>query len=422
MSDPIERTLTSQLWSLSRIVKSANVEADIGGLEAQHFLASIGPKYEIAWEVSCANSNWVTENKIHLQRGDFGKLAALGYSTSNLSPSERSACSSVFIQGMEQLRQRELFPSDQVAFPNMPRVFLGIVLGILSLPDDDGQRDLIIWLREVVSKAISRNRPRRSEGLLYQYVDSLLNARVVTVADSDDRSSLVEMALTEWGIRRGVFQTEPIGPDVVPLQERILVQACSTNLDDLCAGEAGVVWSALKSCLSANIHDSVMATPHVVLILSRFESCMRRWRWDESTRSAPLHWPVVEEREVQDIVWLILRSVFDDLVDEDTLPKVGHSSYRSDFGIPSIGTLVEVKFARSAGDFRRIEKEVMEDSVGYLLETKNYHRLVVFIYDDSASVQEHSVTSRALEQIPNIEGVVIVSRPSQLPRAMQQRN
>ena len=64
---------------------------------------------------------------------------------------------------------------------------------------------------------------------------------------------------------------------------------------------------------------------------------------------------------------------------------------------------------------------MMEDSVGYLLETENYQRLVVFIYDDSSSVQEHSVTSRALEQLPNVEGVVIVSRPSQLPRAMQQR-
>ncbi len=421
MSDPVERTLTCQLSSLSLIVERANVKADIGGLEAQHFLSSIGPEYETLWRVSCADSNWVAENKIHLQRGDFGKLAALGYSISNLSPSERTAFSSVFIQGVEQLRRRELFPSDQVAFPNMPRVFLGIALGILSLPFDDRERDLLTWLREVASVAISRNRPRGSERLLYQYVDSLLNAKAVNVADSDAHSSLVEMAITEWGMRRGVFQTETKGPGVVPLQERILLQACLTNLDDLHAGDAAVVWSALKSCLSASIHDSVMATPHVVLILSRFESSMRRWRWDDPTRSAPLRWPVIEEREVQDIAWLILRGVFDDLVDEDTLPKVGHSSYRSDFGIPSIGTLVEVKFARSAGDFRRIEKEVMEDSVGYLLETKNYQRLVVFIYDDSASVQEHSVTSRALEQLPNVEGVVIVSRPSQLPRAMQQR-
>ena len=332
MSDPVERTIASQLSSLSSIVGSANIEADIGGLQAQHFLESIGPKYETTWQVSCANSKWVSENMINLQKGDFGKLAALGYSISNLSVSERVAYSSVFTQGMEQLKRRELFPPDQVAFPNMPGVFLGIVLGVLSLPEDGQQQELLIWLREVISEAISKNRPRGSQGLLYQYVDSLLNARVVNVAHPDAHASLEEIAIAEWGIRGGAFRAEAAGPGVVPIRERILAQACSTNLDDLPAGDAAVAWSALMSCLSASIHDGVLATPHVVLILSRFESSMRRWRWDEPARSDPVRWPVLAEREVQDIVWLILRSVFDDLVDEDTLPKVGHSSYRSDFG------------------------------------------------------------------------------------------
>jgi hypothetical protein len=45
--------------------------------------------------------------------------------------------------------------------------------------------------------------------------------------------------------------------------------------------------------------------------------------------------------------------------------------------------------------------------------------LIVFIYDDSASVQEHDTTRRALVQIPGIIDVVIVSRPSQLgPRVL----
>jgi hypothetical protein len=58
------------------------------------------------------------------------------------------------------------------------------------------------------------------------------------------------------------------------------------------------------------------------------------------------------EREVQDILWLILRPVFDDLVDEETLHTVGHSTYRADFGIPSLGLLIEVKYARMASDFK----------------------------------------------------------------------
>jgi hypothetical protein len=38
----------------------------------------------------------------------------------------------------------------------------------------------------------------------------------------------------------------------------------------------------------------------------------------------------------------------------------------------------------------------------------------VFIYDDSASVQERDTTRQALLEIPGVVDVVIVSRPSQL--------
>lgn len=421
MSDAIEKTLASQLGRLSQIVQYANVEGDIGGLQAQHFLESMASEGEIDWQVNCANDRWVFDNRIYLQRGDFGRLASLGYSLSYRLPSELSGHSAVFIQGMEQLRRRDLFPADQVAFANMPRVFLGIVLGVLSLPNDGRTKELLRWLTEVVRMAKSKDRGARTERLLYEYIDALLNSKVVSIGRHDSSFSLVETALTDWGRRKGVFDVGAVESEVTSLQEELLVQTCSTILDDLPAGDAGVVWSTVSWCVASSIHDSVMATPHVVRILTRFESSLRRWRWDERGKSTPVRWPVTEEREVQDVVWLIMRSAYDDVIDEDTLPKVGHSSYRADFGVPSIATLVEVKFARSAGDFRRIEKEVMEDSVGYLQETRTYERLVVFIYDDSASVQEHAVTRRALERLPNIEGVVIVSRPSQLPGSTEQR-
>ena len=44
-----------------------------------------------------------------------------------------------------------------------------------------------------------------------------------------------------------------------------------------------------------------------------------------------------------------------------------------------------------------------------------YQKLVVFIYDTSASVQEHAITAAALQELEDIIDVVIVSRPSQLP-------
>jgi hypothetical protein len=142
---------------------------------------------------------------------------------------------------------------------------------------------------------------------------------------------------------------------------------------------------------------------------------MERWRWDTDEVKNPVRWQVEAEREVQDILWVMLRPYFEDLVYEDPLPKVGHASYRTDFGLPSLRLLIEVKYARKAATFRELEKEVMEDSVAYLANTDRYDRIVVFIYDDSSSSEHHATTRRAMLEIPNITDVVIASRPGRIP-------
>jgi len=86
------------------------------------------------------------------------------------------------------------------------------------------------------------------------------------------------------------------------------------------------------------------------------------------------------------------------------------------FGIPSLKLIIEAKFAYSKDDFKKIEKEIQEDAVPYLRDIR-YETIIVFIYDASASVQEHDVTKGTLLQIPGVSGVVIVSRPSQLQNA-----
>ena len=97
---------------------------------------------------------------------------------------------------------------------------------------------------------------------------------------------------------------------------------------------------------------------------------MKRWRWDAEELQKPIRWPVTQEREVQDILWLILRSYFPDVVDEDALPKLGHSTYKADFGIGSLKLIIEAKFATSKDDFKKIEKEIQEDCIPYLRDLR----------------------------------------------------
>jgi hypothetical protein len=75
-----------------------------------------------------------------------------------------------------------------------------------------------------------------------------------------------------------------------------------------------------------------------------------------------------------------------------------------------------VKYVRKSSDFKEIEQQVLVDSVAYLNGITAYKEIVVFIYDESASVQEHDTTASALRSIDRISDVIIVSRPSHLAR------
>ena len=155
--------------------------------------------------------------------------------------------------------------------------------------------------------------------------------------------------------------------------------------------------------VTASIDNALLNPGHVGAILRRFAPAMRRWRYDDPTKvKEPVQWTVSSEREVQDIIWMLLRSAFDDIVDEEPLRKVGHSSYRSDFGLPRLGLLIEIKYVRSATEFKKVEKEIYEDSVAYLKEKATYKKIIVFMYDASSSTQEHATT---IDALLGVEGI-----------------
>jgi hypothetical protein len=256
----------------------------------------------------------------------------------------------------------------------------------------------------------------RFQALLYGYIRYLLADEAKAIDDIREFQGVGELALLEWESRCGALRLVDQREDLSEVQARVLSAAVGEDLSRLGAARAALVWSAVRAALTRSAHEVVLSRSHVSIVLRRFEAAMRRWRWDDPADVRnPIRWEITGEREVQDILWIALRSVFEDVVDEETLPKLGHSTYRADFGIPSLRLLIEAKYARKAGDFKTLEKEIMEDSVAYLQETHDrYDRILVMIYDESASVQEHALTQSALRQLPGIEDVVIVSRPSQL--------
>ena len=145
-------------------------------------------------------------------------------------------------------------------------------------------------------------------------------------------------------------------------------------------GVAGVNSTGRGDC------EDGAAVEGLIAILEGLAQSMAHWTYETKPRVkgvTPQQWEVDHEYHVQNLLWTVLRPVFSELVDEQSLPKVGHKTPRYDLGVPSLGTIVEVKFMRKAGSTacREIIEEIAADRSLYLAPNSGYSRLVVFIWD-----------------------------------------
>jgi hypothetical protein len=399
---PLNQSLYLQP-SLDRLrvaVLEQNRPGSVEGLLAHHVLRD-DPRFNIEWQVGCTQA-WIQSE---FRPTNLDHVAALGYF---LWAHPGLQFTTQLQDGLSRIRERDAFKGEHLSLAHNPSRLLGIILGCLAL--QEAASETLTWCRAVLEKM--RQKGDTDFDPLVPYLFYRAFGTKID-ATSHPKGSLYELALLDWAMRQGMHQNEPSLKQLQEDRQKILFQA-ATDLRFESAPQAAFIWSSVTAILFHALGAASLQATDVVAVLANFEAAMKRWRWDSGELQKPVRWQVTQEREVQDVLWLILRSYFPDVVDEDALPKLGHSTYKADFGIPSLKLIIEAKFAAGKEDFKKIEKEVQEDCIPYLRDLR-YESLVVFIYDDSASVQEHDITRRALIEIPGIVDVVIVSRPSQLP-------
>lgn len=398
--------LTHSLYlqpSLNRLraaVLEQNRPGSVEGLLAHHVLKD-DPRITIEWHVECTQG-WIDAE---FKPTNLDHVSALGY---DLWGKPTSKFQTQLLDGLSRVRERDAFKGEHLSLARNPTRLLGIILGSLALGDVGSET--LLWCREVLGKMHQMGVTGFDPLVPYLFFRALGTKIPVPAYTS---TTLYQSAFANWVIHHQMHQNEPSQQQLDAERQNILFKT-ATDLHFESASQAAFIWSSVNSILFHALWTASLQPKHVAAVLRNFEAAMRRWRWDGDELRKPIRWPVTQEREVQDILWLVLRSYFPDVVDEDTLPKLGHSTYKADFGIGSLKLIIEAKFSTSKNDFKKIEKEIQEDCIPYLRDLR-YESLIVFIYDDSASVQEHDTTRRALLEIPGIVDVVIVSRPSQLP-------
>ena len=398
----MDRLISELLERLRSDIAAANTGGNVEGLLARHIVGG-DPRVDITWGVDC-DDVWLQES---YDPSSLPSVAALGYTIAN-HPGLRYGTS--LEDGLQRASARDPGIAGHGAALHDPAVLIGLILAARMLRTDSPQ--YLAWCAQVV-KGLANAASARMDPLL-AYAAQLAGVSVGR-PHFHVEGPLSYCASLDWWCDQAEAQPFLNVEQRRDLRATLVERGLTEATGHRSAHQAALLWRAIRAAIAEDTGSLLQSTSTVARLLGQFESCLRRWRWDSTDLKIPVRWFIRSEREVQDILWVILRSAFPDLEDEDTLPKFGHSTYRADLGIPSLGLLIEVKFARSAGEFKEIEKQVLEDIVPYLRSPERYRQVLVFIYDDSCSVQEHETTRQALVTVQGVADVLIVSRPSHLP-------
>ncbi|MHB8388893.1 MAG: PD-(D/E)XK nuclease domain-containing protein [Acidobacteriaceae bacterium] len=144
---------------------------------------------------------------------------------------------------------------------------------------------------------------------------------------------------------------------------------------------------------------------------------LKRWTWDNLGRTkgaTPVKWRVENEYHVQNLLYVLLAPVFNDIADEVYLQPVGQKTPRIDLYLPSLHTIIEVKYRKDTKkSFQALIGEIAEDASLYRAGAKYKDALIVnFLWDCTRATQEHAKFKEGVLKIYGVKGCVVISAPS----------
>jgi hypothetical protein len=356
-------------------------------------------------QIAAADSNLVY--------GGIPALARSGF----LSCGHSGADAESFTKAVDRLRGRPSGGREQLRDDDL--AVLGIAAGIAATEGTGrAATDRRTWLLGIASETADPNAWSHRARLL---AADLLDGAGRVRADPRGGADALAMDLVLRNAWSSAFASVvPVG---AKQRQQLMEALLSTPLPAVGELERAAVWLAALTILVRRISaELVPDVDTLVETLKSTQSALRRWVWDEKPNRAgiaPARWLIDSEAHVQAFLWAILEPRFgDQLVDEQYLPGFGQKQPRFDFGVTGLKTIVEVKIARSAGDFAKIEEEVAGDLGLYFSDPARYDRMAVYIYDDSdlAHTERYDTLRTALLQRDGrIRDVIIVRRPGILP-------
>lgn len=309
-----------------------------------------------------------------------------------------------FLNGVEQLSGRSYFTSGRVErFAIDGIALLGVALGYRSLQPHDVDTS---WFFDLIDKSIDALSDDNWQGSLAKAAKSLL----LDMPLDDDVDAVLSVSIDS-----------ALGREISNDRRHRAWECVLRDLGDSDpsrrAAFQGVYEASVSALARLPVHGA--GIPELVEVLEGVAASMSHWTFETKQRVKNVdleQWNMRHEYHVQNLLWTVLRPIFPDLEDEESLKKLGHTTPRADLGIPSLSTIVEVKFLRKKGQaqLKKLTDEIAADRSLYLRDGTGYSSMIAFIWDECRQTEEYRTLQNGLESLSGIEKVILLPKPAKM--------
>jgi len=303
------------------------------------------------------------------------ELAAFGYVADRCS----DATIELWVDAVEHLRGRDIYPADRQSFIFNPIEILGLAQGLVccQMATDDHRE----WFANTILRGIKGNQFRTSLSTLAAItalacIDQT-KASTVNIGDLGLESLATPELVLAAGIDLGFGRHASVDREKVQLA--LLRRVFSERIAINDAAEAATLAIVVQHIIDGIALGSADTTPieRVLGLCRRFPLFVERLQNRQRKRDS---FPVNDEYDVQDLLHAILKLHFDDVRPEEYTPSYSGNASKVDFYLPPERLVVEAKMTRANLGQREVTDQLIIDVARYS-QMDGVDSLVCLIYD-----------------------------------------
>ena len=302
------------------------------------------------------------------------EIAAFGY----VLDFADSATVALWIEAIEHLRGREIYPADRQSFIFNPVEILGVAAGIAlpSVPREHQE-----WLANTILRGMTQGQfrtplSRLAAQVALATVDAAASGKQQIPSLDVGTLGIADLTLAA-AIHLGFMA--PVASDAAAVEQALLSRAFTQPIPINDAAEAAALAVLARRATDQIVLGSPETTPEdrIIALCRRFPLFVDRFQVRQRGR-APL--AVNDEYDVQDLLHAILTLHFDDVRPEEFTPSYAGNASRVDFYLPRERIIVEAKMTRNNLGQKEVANELAIDAARYA-QMSTVDTLICVVYD-----------------------------------------